>query len=491
MDDKERFARGMAVRRKVLGNAWVDRANARKTVFTEEFQEFITRCAWGEVWTRPHFDERTRRILVIGTTIALGRWEEFRLHTRAALTEGGFSADDIKEIILQQAIYCGVPAANHAFREATEALAGWRRQRPADMPRIKIRTGMPSVQLSKEEFAKRLRNCFADPAFDGLGAEIDRIVETAWDGYDEYRKSPRTRPAGPGYADPMYELSDEWREANHKIKEAERRQKNSASPSRILLINGASRSEHSCPGEMSKTFRLVTIARDIMQKARGFEVELLDLSRLTSEYGRVIHPCKTCVSTAMPLCHWPCSCYPNHALGQVNDWMNEIYPMWVAAHGVMIVCPVNWYQAPSTLKLMIDRLVCADGGNPDPTSTGGKDAKRAKALELKGWHYPRHLAGRTFAVVVHGDAAGVGTLRRSLADWLMDIGMIPAGHLSQLGAYIGYLAPYATSHDDLDRDRDAQEDMRNTARALVQAVKQLRCGELKQPDAGLHPARPK
>jgi 4-carboxymuconolactone decarboxylase len=123
MDDKERFARGMAVRRKVLGNAWVDRANARKTVFTEEFQEFITRCAWGEVWTRPHFDERTRRILVIGTTIALGRWEEFRLHTRAALTEGGFSADDIKEVILQQAIYCGVPAANHAFTEATAVLA--------------------------------------------------------------------------------------------------------------------------------------------------------------------------------------------------------------------------------------------------------------------------------------------------------------------------------------------------------------------------------
>jgi 4-carboxymuconolactone decarboxylase len=123
MDDKERFERGMAVRRKVLGNAWVDRAHARKTAFTEEFQEFITRCAWGEVWTRPHFDERTRRILVIGTTIALGRWEEFRLHTRAALTEGGFSADDIKEIILQQAIYCGVPAANHAFKEATEVLA--------------------------------------------------------------------------------------------------------------------------------------------------------------------------------------------------------------------------------------------------------------------------------------------------------------------------------------------------------------------------------
>jgi 4-carboxymuconolactone decarboxylase len=122
MDEKERYERGMATRRKVLGNAWVDRVGANKNAFNAEFQDFITRCAWGEVWTRPHFDERTRRILVIGTTLALGRWEEFRLHTRAALAEGGFSADDVKEIILQQAIYCGVPAANHAFREAGEVL---------------------------------------------------------------------------------------------------------------------------------------------------------------------------------------------------------------------------------------------------------------------------------------------------------------------------------------------------------------------------------
>jgi 4-carboxymuconolactone decarboxylase len=121
MDEKERYQRGMEKRRKVLGNAWVDRQTT-KNPFTEEFQEYITRCAWGEVWTRPHYDDRTRRILVIGTTIALGRWEEFALHTRAALTEGGFSADDVKEIILQQAIYCGVPAANHAFKEASKIL---------------------------------------------------------------------------------------------------------------------------------------------------------------------------------------------------------------------------------------------------------------------------------------------------------------------------------------------------------------------------------
>ncbi|HZT25312.1 MAG TPA: carboxymuconolactone decarboxylase family protein [Pseudolabrys sp.] len=123
MDERERYERGMTQRRKVLGNAWVDRANARKNAFNEEFQDFITRAAWGEIWTRPHYDERTRRILVIGSMIALKQWDEFRLHVGAALREGGFSIDDIKEIILQQAIYCGVPSANHAFKEAAEVIA--------------------------------------------------------------------------------------------------------------------------------------------------------------------------------------------------------------------------------------------------------------------------------------------------------------------------------------------------------------------------------
>ena len=135
MDDKERYERGMAKRRKVLGNAWVDRANAKKTAFNEEFQDFITRAAWGEIWTRPHYDERTRRILVIGTMLALDKWEEFRMHVRAALAEGGFTPDDIKEIILQQAIYCGVPAANHAFKEAAEVIAEVTKSQIAITPR--------------------------------------------------------------------------------------------------------------------------------------------------------------------------------------------------------------------------------------------------------------------------------------------------------------------------------------------------------------------
>ena len=115
MDEKERYDAGMAVRRRILGNAHVDRAGAQTTPLNAEFQDLITRYAWGEIWTRPGLDPRARRILVLGTLVALGRFEEFRMHARAALNEGGFSEDDLKEIVLQQAIYCGVPAANSAF----------------------------------------------------------------------------------------------------------------------------------------------------------------------------------------------------------------------------------------------------------------------------------------------------------------------------------------------------------------------------------------
>ena len=119
MDDQQRRDSGMVQRRKVLGNAWVDKSIAGKNSFNADFQDLITRYAWNEIWTRRHFDERTRRVLVIGSLLALCQWDEFRLHVRAALTEGGFTPDDIKEILLQQAIYCGVPAANHAVREAS------------------------------------------------------------------------------------------------------------------------------------------------------------------------------------------------------------------------------------------------------------------------------------------------------------------------------------------------------------------------------------
>ena len=353
-----------------------------------------------------------------------------------------------------------------------------------------VRKGQGDVKLTRDQFEARLRERLYDPAFEPLAAEIGRITDVAWRTYDEYHKSPRTRKAGAGFADPEFELPVEWLEARAAIERAQREQQDAAATSRILLICGAARHDQTCPGEMSKTFRLARLAADEIERA-GYVCDFLDLSLLTAQYGRQILPCKACVSTAMPLCHWPCSCYPNHALGQVNDWMNEIYPRWVAAHGVMIVTPVYWYQAPSVLKLMMDRLVCADGGNPDPTSTHGKRPDEAKALELRGWPYPRHLADRLFSIVVHADAEGADTLRRSLADWLTDMDLVPAAPSATLDRYVGYYEPYATSHEALDRDAAFQEEVRNSARTLVEAVGHARAGLRPRPDRAFRAPRPK
>jgi multimeric flavodoxin WrbA len=362
---------------------------------------------------------------------------------------------------------------------------------PPENPVPNVRKGQGSVQLTREEFDRRLGERFYDPAFDGVRDEIKRVMDAAWDGYDEYRKSPRRRKAGPGFAHPEQELPVEWLDTRERILAAEARQRDPQSPRRVLIVAGAARHDQTCPGEMSKTFRLASLAREVVEQSAGFECDFLDLSLLTAEYGRQILPCKACVATAMPLCHWPCSCYPNHAMGQVVDWMNEIYPRWTAAHGVVIVTPVYWYQAPSVLKLMIDRLVCADGGNPDPTTTKGKDPALAKQLELRGWPYPRHLAGRAFGVLVHGDAAGAEGLRRALTDWLCDMHLVPAAPAATLDRYIGYYEPYATSHEALDRDEAVQEEARNVARLVVEAVRLMREGTFARPDAGVRDPRPK
>jgi multimeric flavodoxin WrbA len=350
------------------------------------------------------------------------------------------------------------------------------------------RKGMPSPRLPEAEFKRRFLAQYRDPAFDSLSSELDRIAAAAWDGYSNSRKSPRTRKAGPEFADPGYDLAVDWIEARGAIQRAQSQYEDPRASNRVLLINGSSRSEHTCPGEMSKSFRLVELARDVFEAGAHTSVEVLDLSRLASEYGRRIHPCKACFSTAAALCHWPCSCYPNYSLGQTGDWMNEIYPMWVAAHAIMIVTPVNWYQVSSPLKLMMDRLVCADGGNPDPTRTHGKDAAAAKEIELAEWEYPRHLKGRLFACVVHGDTEGAEGVRRSITDWLTAMELSAVAGLDR---YIGYWKPYATSHAELDADHAVQEEVRNTARALLQGVQALRSGKLVQPGDGLEEPRKK
>lgn len=346
------------------------------------------------------------------------------------------------------------------------------------MDRCEPRRGTPDPKLGREEFRKRFLSQFRDPAFGPLAAELDRIAEAAWDAYSHSRKSPHTQKAGSGFADPEYELSTDWLAAREAVLEAERRHRDASLPLRILLISASSRSEHTCPSEMSKSYRLTQIARETLESTGKVAVDLLELSRLAAEYGRHIHPCKACFSTAPALCHWPCSCYPNYSLGQTQDWMNDIYPLWAAAHGIMIVTPVNWYQVTSPLKLMMDRLVCADGGNPDPTRTHGKDARQAKRIELEGWDYPRHLAGRLFAVVVHGDVAGVENVRRSISDWLCYMHLCPAGPLAEIDRYIGYWEPYATSHEALDRDQAIQDEVRNAALTLLEGVAAMRAGKL-------------
>ncbi|NUS39528.1 MAG: flavodoxin family protein [Lysobacter sp.] len=339
-----------------------------------------------------------------------------------------------------------------------------------------VRRCQPDPQLDRAIFAQRYRASFFDPGFDAADAEIARLVDIAWQAYSEGRKEPRTHKAGAGFADPDYDLSDEWRATRDAVRAAQERQRDPAARRRILLVCASPRSEHTCPGETSKTWRLLQAARDVLEAA-GAECDVLELNRLTSEFGRHIHPCKACVSTAMPLCHWPCSCYPNHGLGQAPDWMAEIYVRWAAAHAVLVVTPVHWNQMPSVLKLMVDRLVCADGGNPDPTSTHGKTPELAKQLELDGWDYPQHLAGRAFGLVVHGDSEGVQAVRHALADWLQGMGLVDAGYASQLDRYIGYYQPYATSHRALDDEQALFEETRNVARALLERVEQLRHGQ--------------
>ncbi|MGQ0558822.1 MAG: flavodoxin family protein [Sphingosinicella sp.] len=352
------------------------------------------------------------------------------------------------------------------------------------------RRGMPSVELDEAEFRRRFLSQFIDPAFAPLGCELDRIAGAAWQGYSQSRKSPRTHPAGSGFADPSYDLADEWRAASEAIAKAQREYADASQPPCILVINGSSRSEHTCPGEMSKSWRLTEIAAEICG-TQGVKVEILNLARLAAEYGVRIHPCKACFSTSPALCHWPCSCYPNHALGQGQDVMNDIYPLWVRAHGIKLITPVNWYHCSSPMKLMMDRMVCADGGNPDPTLTRGKDARKAKQVELDGWHYPRHLAGRLFSVVVHGDAEGAENVRRSIVDWLRFMHLVPAGVPAELDRYIGYWEPYATSHEALDRDEAIQEEVRNAARTLLEAVLARRSGHLVSPGQELEQPRQK
>lgn len=120
---RDDYDKGMKTRRATLGDEWVDRALATRTPFNAEFQDMITRTCWNEIWNRPGLPRRERRMVVIAQTAAMGRWEEFKLHAGAALRSGDLTPDDLKEMLLQTSVYCGVPTANTAFREVRELVA--------------------------------------------------------------------------------------------------------------------------------------------------------------------------------------------------------------------------------------------------------------------------------------------------------------------------------------------------------------------------------
>lgn len=352
------------------------------------------------------------------------------------------------------------------------------------------RTGQGAGHLDRATFGRRFRQSFADPRFEQASEQVAVLEDIAWQNYQDGRKAPITRKAGAGYADPDYDVAVEWLDTKAAIDAAKEVQQAQSTPDHVLIVIASHRNDDTCPGEVSKSWRLANIAKARLE-SEGTVCEVIDLSRLTSEYGINIHPCKGCVSTAMPLCHFPCSCYPNHSLNQTGDWMNEIYTKLAAAHGLLIVTPTYWYQSPGALKNLMDRLVCVDGGNPDPTSTHGKKAIEAKKIELSGWDYPKHLPNRAYAVIVHGDVAGIEAQRRNLCDQLDWMGFVAAGFKGRLDRYIGYYESYAESHEALDRDQAMQNEAVMVAQALTVTIQELRRGVNLQPAQQVELVRPK
>jgi hypothetical protein len=191
-----------------------------------------------------------------------------------------------------------------------------------------IRKGQAPAELSRAEFGRRFRERFYDPAYAPEREAIGRLEQIAWEAQQEGRKAPVTRPAGRGFADPGYEVSVQWLDTRQRLKAAQERWQDAKSPSRILLVCASARNDGTCPGENSKTWRLTQLARRVVRRA-GIQADVLDLSLVTSEYGRTIHPCKGCVSSAMPLCHWPCSCFRTMRSGRCRTvWPTSTSAGW-------------------------------------------------------------------------------------------------------------------------------------------------------------------
>ena len=291
-----------------------------------------------------------------------------------------------------------------------------------------VRKGQGDVKLSREEFARRLRERFYDPAFDAVRAEIDRIVEVAWTSYDEYHKSPRKRKAGPGFADPEFELPVEWLEAREPRSRrpsgasATRRRPGASCwsaaprgttrpvPARCRRRSGWS----SSPARSSRRARLrVRPARpEPSHRAVRTPDPALQGVRLDRH-------------AALPLALLLLS-EPRHGPGERLD-ERDLSALGRRArradrHAGVLVPGAERAEADDRPAGLRRRRQ----SRPDDAPTA-RSRKRRRRSSSRGWHYPRHLAGRAFAVVVHGDAEGAETLRRSLTDWLLDMELVQAG----------------------------------------------------------------
>ncbi len=280
-----------------------------------------------------------------------------------------------------------------------------------------------------------------------------------------------------------------WRGNRKLVDEAAKRYKDPKETTKVLVIQGSDRNEATCPGEKPKSMRLAEHAVKVL-KRQGVTPHLLDLSRMTSEKDLMIWPCKGCFSTSAALCHWPCTCYPMPALNQDPDWMHtEIYSRLVESHALMVIGPVYWYAPPSVLKLMLDRMVCMDGANPDPKTTMAddgshvKDTKKARTLERGPraggesiWKYKRGkiMAGRIYSLYVHGDADGTDLVEASISKTLEWYGCIPAGPYAKESGYVGYYKPYANNQQELDKAEEVWSTIERQAKTLAVSVKKAR-----------------
>lgn len=278
-----------------------------------------------------------------------------------------------------------------------------------------------------------------------------------------------------------------------KLQKALGRSRNKQGKPKIVVINGSDRNENTCPGEPSKASRLCERAISHLEK-NGIDVTFLNLSRMTAEKDLMIWPCKACFSTSPALCHFGCSCYPNEDLNQGPDWMrDEIYEILMETHGVFVITPTYWYSMPSCLKLLIDRMICLDGANPDPSTTlspdgSVKNVEKAKTLERgrkKGgkskWDYNSNkaMAGKIFSVFAHGDSEGPELVQHAVSETFLWFGMIEAQSWND---YIGYMTTYSDSHDELTKDKDTWQAVAFLSEQLAKATKEAHKNGMPIPD---------